>query len=73
MTRTITLATLLLFVGASRAERPKLSFESADARLRRVYSLARETNDSSLVERVLELRISCAARSDDRTWPPPSD
>ncbi len=56
MTRAIACLAIFLLVGAIRAERPELSFESADARIRRVYALARETNDSSLVERVLELR-----------------
>jgi hypothetical protein len=57
MTRTIAfLAIFLLASAASPAEPAKLTLESADARMRRAFTLARESNDSALVEKVLELR-----------------
>lgn len=46
-----------LFVAGVSAEEPaKLTFADADARLRRVYGLARETNDRGRVDRVLAIR-----------------
>lgn len=50
------LSLLAIACSAFAAEPAKLSVDAADARLRRAYSLARESNDSSLVERVLERR-----------------
>src|SRR5262249_49180471 len=53
----IALLTIVLVASAAKpAEPAKLSLESADARMRRTFSLARESNDSGLVEKVLELR-----------------
>lgn len=57
MTRTTSLlAIVLLSSAASPAEPAKLTLESADARMRRVFALARESNDSALIEQVLGLR-----------------
>src|SRR5262245_31355892 len=57
MTRTIALLTIVLLASAAKpAEPSKLSLEAADARMRRAFALARESNDSGLVEKVLELR-----------------
>jgi hypothetical protein len=47
---------LLAATPLSAAEPPKLTFEDADARLRRAYALARESNDRHLSDRALEIR-----------------
>jgi hypothetical protein len=53
--RSITIA-LFCIPAAAAGEPAAFTFEEADFRLRHVYALARETNDSALVDRVLELR-----------------
>jgi hypothetical protein len=47
---------LCVFAPIRAAEPQRLSFEDADARLRHVFFLAKETNDTSIVDRVLEMR-----------------
>ena len=50
------LAILLLATQALAAEPKEITLETADARLRRAYALARETNDEEVIEKVLEYR-----------------
>ena len=52
--RLLVLSSVFILTIVRAGEPGKLSIESADVRLRRAYALARETNDSRLVERVLE-------------------
>src|SRR4026208_1452372 len=47
---------LLACVSAIAAEPTDLTMEEADSRLRHAYYLAREINDSTVVDRVLEFR-----------------
>jgi hypothetical protein len=56
MTRLSTLIVLVLTVPLLAGEPVRVTTEEADARLRRAYSLAQESNDARLVERVLMLR-----------------
>ena len=56
----------LLIVGSTIAAEPaNLTLEEADSRLRHAYELARETNDSTLIDRVLGFR-DLARRAFDR-------
>jgi hypothetical protein len=56
MNRNALLGAFFLAGSAVAAEPTRLTLESADARMRRAFALAREFNDSALVEKVLELR-----------------
>ena len=57
MPRLILLVPVLCLISATRAAEPaRLTFEDADVRLRHVFFLAKETNDTSTVDRVLEIR-----------------
>ena len=49
---------ILLFTAAPllAAEPKTITLDSADARLKRAYALARETNDEAIIEKVLEYR-----------------
>jgi hypothetical protein len=58
MLRRSLLFVLLLSPSLQSAEPFTLTIEDADARLRRVYALARETNDAGLLDRALGLRDS---------------
>ncbi|HJZ90091.1 MAG TPA: hypothetical protein VKE40_04415, partial [Gemmataceae bacterium] len=52
----ISLLALLPLLPLAAGEPAKLTFDDADARLRRAYALARETNDRGIMDRALELR-----------------
>jgi hypothetical protein len=59
MLRSLPLAFCLwLSVAAPAAEPVRLTVEDADVRLRRVFTLAKESNDSGQVDRMLQLRDS---------------
>lgn len=55
MRRTIALLSVFALTASASAAEP-LTLESADVRMRRAFALARESNDSEIVEKVLELR-----------------
>jgi hypothetical protein len=52
----IPLLTFLAFASAIAAEPATITLEEADSRLRHAYELARETNDSILLDKLLEYR-----------------
>lgn len=52
----VSLLALIPLLPLAAAEPAKLTFDDADARLRRAYALARETNDRGIMDRALELR-----------------
>jgi hypothetical protein len=56
MTQTFAIVLVFFAAIATAAEPARITFDAADARLRRAYALARETNDSTLIEKVLEFR-----------------
>lgn len=56
MRRTLPLLVLCSLATLAAAEPNRVTFDEADARLRRAHALAQETNDPALIERVLGFR-----------------